>query len=512
MERMEKQEIVRRLTTWRDATARKKGVELFMILQNATISALAEAAPETRGELAMIKGLGPKKIAEFGDDIIAIVNGEAMNDDGDDAQDTKSERSFPQGELSVSAFLDRLSFAVGEASVGVLAVRGEISEIGIRQQGVFMTLKDKEDESTMNCYMGPWAYGQLGFPLEEGMEIKVYGTASIYKPYGRLSFVVRHIELAGEGALRKAYELLKKKLQEEGLFDRKRPLPAYIHSIGIITSRSGAVIDDFRKNLDKLGSELSLYSVNVEGAYAVEDIVRAIGWFNKNMPTLDALVIIRGGGSLESMQAFNTDRVVRAIFASKIPTICGIGHDKDIPIASLVGDVMTSTPSIAATIINKSWDPLRVELPMHEQRLFSLYDEALADLRSTLSERTETFLGHLRSIFTKFRSLREHFAGCIRRSLLSCETYRLRMNVIQRGMLGMLERALFETERKVASAGIYLEGVNPERNLKLGYSIIRTASGAVVRSIEDVSEGEYIRSQLSDGSLTARVEKKEQKI
>ncbi|MFH1188427.1 MAG: exodeoxyribonuclease VII large subunit [bacterium] len=499
------QEISQKLMVWRAEMARKNGIEVFKILQNATIDALVHVLPRTREELAEIKGIGPKKLHDFGDVILAIIHGTAgdnnLDDEGQDNQ-----------EFSVSAFLDRLTHAVCESSKNVAAVRGEISEISIRQQGVFMTLKDADGSSILHCYISPWVYGELNFSLQEGMEIKISGSASIYKPYGRLSFVVRHVELTGEGALRKAYELLKDKLEKEGIFERKRVLPEYIQNIGIITSRSGAVIDDFRTNLDKMNLTLSLYSVNVEGMYAASDIVKAIAWFNRNMSQLDILVIIRGGGSLESMQAFNTEKVARAIFASKIPTICGIGHDKDIPIASLVGDKETSTPSIAAMIINKSWDGIRTKLPIFEHRLLTAYEDVLSEKNALLSERMETLMGYFRSIFVKFRSLDNQFHGYVTRSLMACRTFSTQVFVIEKNMFRLFNQMLLRVDRNIISYATYLDSVNPERNLKLGYSIIRTRKGEIVRSIGDVIVGDCITTQLFDGSITAKVEEKKQNI
>ena len=160
--------------------------------------------------------------------------------------------------FTVGLFLDYLNARFKEEAV---LVKGEISSFKTHPSGIYFSMKDQEDESVLECYMSPWVYRSLGILLEEGMEIKAGGIANIYKPRGRFSFRVEHVELTGEGSLKKAYDALKQKLQGEGLFERKRMLPEFISRVGVITSRTGAVIDDFRKNLEKRGIKI-VYSLD----------------------------------------------------------------------------------------------------------------------------------------------------------------------------------------------------------------------------------------------------------
>ena len=160
----------------------------------------------------------------------------------------------------------------------------------------------------------------------------------------------------GEGALKKAYDKLKQKLEKEGLFssEKKKPIPEFPQRIGLITSETGAVIHDFLNNLGKYGYQISFVNSRVEGQIAVQGLLLAITYFSGK--EIDVLVIIRGGGSLESLQAFNNEALVRKIADFKIPVICGIGHDKDVSLASLAADKAVSTPTAVTALLNRAWE------------------------------------------------------------------------------------------------------------------------------------------------------------
>ncbi len=360
--------------------------------------------------------------------------------------------------FSVSEFLDLINAAVGQAPA---RVQGELTGVHEHQTGVYFSLKDKDDSSLMDCYLSPLTYRGLGVRLEDGMEAKVGGTPSIYKPKGRFSFRVETLELAGEGSLKKAYELLKAQLEAEGLFARKRPLPEFIRSVGIVTSRTGAVIGDFRKNLLPLGLDLHLCDVRVEGARAADQITGAVRWFNAKMPNLDVLAVMRGGGSLEDLQPFNNEHVARAVFASSIPTIGAIGHDRDVPIAALVSDVAVSTPTAAAVLVNRSWDRLAQQTPRLAQTLVHEFDHVLGDAR----ERSDP--GAIAHLF---------------------------------------DAVLARTGDRVAAHAAFLDSVDPERNLARGYSIVTDERGALVRNVGRLHQGDQLSVRLQDGTVESRVE------
>ncbi len=526
-------ELFRKLVLWRNDTAQRSGVERFKILQNKTVELIAEEAPTTYEALADIKGIGKKKLAEFGSEILALVrechissphSPKTYLQEGDFSNPSIRNRlpledsplvsvekaNVEAGEdmgiekvFSVSGFLNYLNGIFAERTV---LVRGEVSSVQTHPSGIYFTLKDKTDESVMNCYIRPSTYERFGVFLEEGMEVKVGGTPNIYKPKGRLSFLVYTLELAGEGTLKKAYEMLKKKLEQEGLFDRKRPLPEFIGRVGIITSRTGAVIDDFRKNLYSMGFSLYFYDARVEGVRAVDEVLGGIRWFNAHMPDLDVLVIIRGGGSLEDLQAFNNELVARAVFGSKIPTLCGIGHDRDVPIVSLVADKATSTPSIAAMTINESWRRLREGLPILTQDVAYSFETTLADFCVSVDESFGKLLGYVEQLFLRYTHMEQQLRIALGGIEMRMNELRRKSNEFGWTLVQVLERTMREWVQKLASFETYLDGANPERNLKLGYSIIRNKEGKVVRGIEDIKVGEKITAKLYEGEFISKVE------
>ncbi len=256
----------------------------------------------------------------------------------------------PEGRVySVSEFNE---FINGVLAVHPVVVEGEISRFEIRQQRlIFFTLVDKK--STVDCFAMIW---DIDAPLElctEGAMVRVYGVPGLYVKSGRFRINVKRLELAGEGALRRAYELLKARLAKEGLFDiaRKRILPRYPRRIGLITSRDAAAYSDFLKILRERwgGLEILFINVAVQGVGAVPQIVRAIEAMQRE--NIDVMVITRGGGSLEDLAAFNSEKVARAVFSSRIPVVVGVGHERDESLADFVADVRASTPSNAAELI-----------------------------------------------------------------------------------------------------------------------------------------------------------------
>jgi len=404
--------------------------------------------------------------------------------------------------FSVSEFLDYINTLV---SVRQLSVQGEVTGAKPHQTGFYFSLKDKDDGSIMDCYMNPFAYRGLGFGVEDGMEIKVTGTPGIYKARGRFNFRIESIELAGEGSLKKAYELLKKKLDEEGLFKRKRELPKFISSVGIITSKTGAVIDDFRKNLSQLGIRLHLYDSRVEGIKAVSTIIKGIKWFNTKMPDLDVIVIMRGGGSLEDLQAFNNELVARALFSSPTPTICAIGHDRDIPIASLVADVMTSTPSIAAITINNSWNQLTKHMPLLEVSIWNSYQSVIKSAYEKISSSGNIISSAFKQIFISLDRAENNIKRglqLIERTIVETTKNIERHSRLFNEKMGNSIRNINE---KILKTESFISAMSPERNLQLGYSIVKNSSGKIIRDVRNIKKGEMVKTKMASGEFTSEV-------
>ncbi|MBQ6130686.1 exodeoxyribonuclease VII large subunit [Candidatus Saccharibacteria bacterium] len=302
-----------------------------------------------------------------------------------------SERTVPR--FSVSDFLAVGNETLSYAFSGI-EIEGEVSSFKVsKDRWVFFDLKDSA--STLPCFMT--VYG-LKTPLEDGMKIIARGTPKLTK-LGRFSFTITAYQLVGEGTIKKARELLKAKLEKEGLFapERKRPIPRDLSSLGIISSVKSAGYADFIKILGARwgGLDLKVANVGVQGLSAADEILRALDFFNESLP-VDALVILRGGGSTEDLAVFDDERLVRRVAASKIPVVSGIGHEIDVSLVDLAADLRASTPSNAAELLSRDktaeLTKIRSTLGSLETYLKHYLDSALSANRSALDRLTQKLL------------------------------------------------------------------------------------------------------------------------
>lgn len=360
--------------------------------------------------------------------------------------------------FSVSAYLDILNTLLSSCKT---KVAGEVSELKRASSGhVYFTLKDKKDGSVLNCVIWSSVYKYCGLELKEGLEIKVFGYADIYKPTGRINFKCSSVELVGEGELKKQYDELKNKLEKEGLFAeaRKKPIPDLPVNIGVITSKEGAVINDFLNNLGQYGFKIKLVDSRVEGAEATKDLLRALKTIKAY--NLDCLVIMRGGGSLESFLAFNNEVLVREMAKISIPVIVALGHDKDVPLLALTADKMVSTPTAAAHALNYSWQQLEWEIKEKETTIFSF----------------------LSSFFESIKIIE----------------YKVKETIPR-----IVENRINNLKMIINNAENIVLNNNPERNLALGYSIARKSS-KVIKSIKGIKTNDLIDLQVSDGIIITK--------
>src|SRR5580700_6305579 len=258
-----------------------------------------------------------------------------------------------------------------ETTLPDIWLEGEVSNYRPAQSGhLYFTLKDAKSQIRCVCFRDQ--VRGLKFRPEDGLHITVRGALSVYEPRGEYQIYVSHIEPVGAGALQLAFEQLKKRLAEEGLFDeaRKKPLPVLPRCIGIITSPAGAAIFDILRVLKRRfpNAHVRLYPVKVQGDGAAKEIAAAVNYFT-HARFADVLIVARGGGSLEDLWAFNEEVVARAIFASEIPVITGIGHEADFTIADFVADLRAPTPSAAAELVVRSRQEFERHIAEHERRL-----------------------------------------------------------------------------------------------------------------------------------------------
>lgn len=484
--------LLQKLKDWRRDTANKEGIDSFRVFHNTTLETITLLKPKTKKELMSIKGIKERKFNKYGESILALVNGNSENVLYD--SENKESKDEP---YTISKYIRFLNTEFRKYKA---RVQGEVSSLDIRDGYLFFFLKDKDDGSALSCFMWKRDYDLCGISLEVGMEVIVDGFPEIYIPNGKFNFKVSIIELVGEGELKKAYEKLKQKLEKEGLFslERKKPILDFPQSIGLITSLTGAVIHDFLTNLGKYGFQIKFMNSRVEGQGAIRDLISAIDYFDGR--DIDVLVIIRGGGSLESLQAFNNEVLVRRIAEFKAPVICGIGHDKDIPLASLVADKAVSTPTAVAVALNKSWEQAANSLSVIENNLLYQYQKAF----NTAVRRVESLSGNLlrffNSIFQAFDKLRRTIENNLSRIAYKLKDARKTLSLLSRSLLKSLKREFENKSKMLDDTEKQLKVFDPVRQLALGYSIVSVA-GRVVRTTKQVSIGKELDTRVSDGTI-----------
>ncbi|HRH27116.1 MAG TPA: exodeoxyribonuclease VII large subunit [Parcubacteria group bacterium] len=378
--------------------------------------------------------------------------------------------------VTVSQYLDKLNTTLKEEKAKIL---GEVSGMQLHQSGhLYFSLLDKVDRSKIDCVLWKSKYDIYGKVIQNGTEILATVVPNIYKPWGKLSAQVEVAELVGEGALQVAYEKLKKKLELEGLFseDRKRPLPQYPHKIGVITSKSGAVINDFLTNIGKFGYEILFVDSKVEGAEATPDLLSAVETLRDK--DLDVLVIMRGGGSLESFQAFNNEALIRAVSTFPVPVLTGIGHDKDLPLLSMLSDKNVSTPTAVANLLNYSWIEALHKVNLYQEKILSSFSQ-LMDVFKKAEDTLLRAVDRIENTITRYSD--------------TVSSYTKDMLVGFQSVLDSLDELLNNSEKVI-------ELSNPERLLKHGYSIVRSG-GKIVKSKKDVSRGDDLDITLTDGII-----------
>jgi len=314
--------------------------------------------------------------------------------------------------LAVSDFVSLVNQAFDMAFPQVVVV-GELANFKVsKSRWVYFDLKD--DESSVRCFGTVY---MLPGPLEDGMLVEVRGTPKLHQQFG-FSFNMQNIRPVGEGALRKAAELLQAKLMAEGLFDatRKRPLPYPPRRIGLVTSGESAAYADFIKVLGARwgGVEIELADVQVQGERSPAQLVSALQWFNEQAEPPDVLVMVRGGGSPDDLAAFSVESVVRAVAASRVPTLVAIGHEVDISLAELAADQRASTPSNAAELLVPDRRDMLERLQdmrqgLGDDILARLDDERVGfrDMAQDMSERLSVLLREERTYLAHTRSLAE---------------------------------------------------------------------------------------------------------
>ncbi|WP_295516359.1 exodeoxyribonuclease VII large subunit [uncultured Pseudomonas sp.] len=430
--------------------------------------------------------------------------------------------------LSVSQLNSRARVLLEDVFAQVW-VEGEISNLAKPASGhLYFTLKD--GQAQVRCALFRQHTSRVRQALRDGLAVKVRGKVSLFEGRGDYQLILDSVEPAGDGALRLAFEALKERLAAEGLFaaERKRPLPAHPQRIGIVSSPTGAVIRDivsvFKRRAPQV--ELTLVPTAVQGREATAQIVRALQLADRQ--GFDALILARGGGSLEDLWCFNEEPVARALAACQTPVVSAVGHETDVSIADFVADVRAPTPSAAAELLAPHSADLR-------QRLDGLHRQLLLRMRERLVRerlRLEACSRRLRHPGERLRQQAQRLDDLdlrLRRAYVIAQNrrrdrlahldtrlagqhpgrqlalLRQRLEQLAERLPRVMQRQLKERQQRLAGTVQTLQIVSPLATLGRGYSILLDERGHAVRSAAEVANGQKLTARLAEGELAVRV-------
>jgi exodeoxyribonuclease VII large subunit len=413
-------------------------------------------------------------------------------------------------------------------------VEGEISNCRLAPSGhLYFTLKDGDAQLPVVLFRSQALL--LRFRPQDGLAVLARGRISVYESRGQLQLIAETLEPRGAGLLQLAYDQLKARLLAEGLFDaaRKRPLPAFPRSVGVITSTGGAVLHDIIKVTRRRHARLNLlvYPATVQGPGCAASVIAGIRFFNAHANQVDLILIARGGGSIEDLAGFNDEALARAIAASQLPTVSAIGHETDFTIADFVADLRAPTPSAAAELITaaqhrieervQSLDlrvrrAIRYQLILARQRFTALATDKIQNrLQTLIGRRGQRLddLGHrlesaaarcLRTPATRLAALAQRLDR--QNPSVRLALARRRLQFASQSFSRLASATIAGRTARLDHAAARLQALSPLAVLNRGYALVYTADGKLLRSVADTKPGDPIRARLAEGTLTAKVE------
>lgn len=405
--------------------------------------------------------------------------------------DSRVARVEPRAERAPRRVLSVVQLVTGvrellEDAVGRVWVAGEVSNLRQAPSGhCYFTLKDEHAQVRAALFRA--TARRLGFELENGLSLLVYGDVTVYEPRGDLQLLVRALEPRGVGALQIAFEQLRARLEAEGLFEAalKRPLPPHPRRVGVVTSLGGAALRDVIHVSGRRfpGVPLLLSPTRVQGEGAEHEIAAALARVAEP-PGIDVVLLVRGGGSLEDLRPFNTEVLARALRACPVPVVSGVGHETDLTIADLAADARAATPSAAAALALPDGSMLAIQLRRDSTRLLAAWRALAAARRAKLAHEWQALRAH---------APRARLAA--QRSRLAAAT-----RALESGVRSHLERL----RSRLATGTARLDTLSPLGVLARGYAIVRLgAEGPIVRRPEQVAAGDELRIRLAGGELAA---------
>jgi exodeoxyribonuclease VII large subunit len=399
-----------------------------------------------------------------------------------------------------------------EDQVGEVSVQGEISNLRHQSSGhYYFTLKD--EGSQIPCALFKGSAGRLAVAPKDGAKVVAAGEVSVYAPRGAYQLIVRSLEPAGKGDLHQRFEELKRKLQGEGLFEesRKRLIPEFVRRVGMITSPTGAAVRDaihvLQRRCPRIG--ITVFGVKVQGEGAAEEVADAIGEMGKR--DFDVLLVVRGGGSLEDLWAFNEEVVARAVAASLVPVISGVGHETDFTICDFVADLRAPTPSVAAEMVSRPDEDWGEEVRAWGDRLGEATLEFLQEKKRRVTDLAGSYVFREPRKMVEMSGQRvDELAVQLLRGLESGWRYR-KQHV--EGLLGRWaalrpERRFRELSLRVQAAADRLRAMGPEETLKRGYALIQTPDGKLIRKVKAARDQGDLVVRFVDGKVEVKVKGK----
>ena len=374
-----------------------------------------------------------------------------------------------------------------EEALAVVFVKGEISNCKYHSSGhIYFTLKDAS--SAISCVMFAGDRRRLSFRLENGQEVLIGGTISVYERDGRYQLYAKTIQHAGEGILAEKYEQLKKKLEQKGYFseEHKKQIPKYVKRVGIVTAKTGAAIQDIINISTRRNPyvQLILYPAKVQGEGAAGTVIDGIRYFEKT--DVDTIIIGRGGGSVEDLWCFNDEKLARVIAACTKPVISAVGHETDTTISDYAADLRAPTPSAAAELAVYAWREFEIGLSEYRYDLRESIEQILR-VRKLELQKYMVLLQHV-SPEDMLRQKRLYLADCQER--------------LQR----MMEQQLTETKHRLALYAEEMKGLSPLQKLQSGYTYTADESGSHIDSVSRLTKGQHLMLTFADGKAKVTVD------
>jgi len=413
--------------------------------------------------------------------------------------------------LSVSAFIQQINTIIGEQTV---QIEGEVSAFQMssfaNNQWVFFDLKDEQKEAKIRCFTTVANLRKSRISPVDGMRIIITGKPRLSPKSGIFSVMVETLAVSGEGELAKAFELLRQKLEAEGLFSeaRKRAIPEMPKSIGIITSQDAAAYKDFMKVLGSRMGGLNLYfhHAQVQGERAVDSIIEAIDNLN-TYPEVEVIVLTRGGGAMDDLHAFNDESVARAIYTSIKPIISAVGHERDFTIADFVADMRASTPSNAAELLTPHRDELKISVEQKERILQASIQYKVQNLESRIDQNLHILERYTRYIADTVRVTIQKLESLVVQKLNEIQQYQYKVHNNVHNLNLIMSNNLAQSQNKLALLQSKLLALDPQAILQKGYSITKIYD-KIIRDSNQIKEGDIITTQFYNGKINSKIIKK----